>query len=122
MNVYRKCEKLINMMGKSERIKNTVFPHLYSKLIDYSIWSFVVILPLAYRDHNEYVEFPVVMAIAMFFFLLEQLAEGLQDPFSSKPTDVPIASIVRNIEIFGTTVIGKGDDPEKLESEKFFLM
>ena len=122
IQLNKTINSLNDSMGKSERIKNTVFPHLYSKLIDDSIWCFVFILPLAYRDLNEYVEFPIVMIISMFFFLLEKLAEGLQDPFSNKPTDVPIQSIVRNIEIFALSSLGKDHQLEKTKPTHFYLM
>lgn len=121
IEITKTINGLNDSMGKSERIKGTVFPHLYSKLIEYSIWSFVFILPLAYRDLNEYVEFPIVMIISMFFFLLEALADGLQDPFSNKPSDVPLSAIVRNIEIFAVSTL-EGDRPNKIESQGFYLM
>ena len=122
IQINRTINCLNDAMGKSERIKHTIFPHLYSNLMEYSIWSFVFILPIAYRDFNEYVEFPIVMVISLFFLLLEKLAEGLQDPFDNKPTDVPITSIVRNIEIFALTALGSTDIPEKIKPDKFYLM
>ncbi|WP_420581767.1 bestrophin family ion channel [Reichenbachiella sp.] len=37
-------------MGKSERIKHTVFPRLYARFIDFAIWAFMIIFPLAFRE------------------------------------------------------------------------
>lgn len=114
--------KLTDEMGKAERIKNTVFPRLYSRMIDFATWNFVILLPLAFRDPNKWVEFPVVLLIAFIFFMLENLALDLQDPFENKPTDIPILSIIRNIEIFGLKTMGAKDIPEKVQEESFFLM
>ncbi|PIB35769.1 hypothetical protein BFP72_10375 [Reichenbachiella sp. 5M10] len=109
-------------MGKSERIKHTVFPKLYTKAIDISIWAFMVIFPLAFRDNNEYIEFPIVTAVCSMFFMLANLAKDLKDPFENRPTDISMLAIVRNIEIFGLKVMNKKDIPAPLEAEKFYIM
>ena len=109
-------------MGKSERIKHTIFPKLYTKAIDISIWAFMVIFPLAFRDQNEYIEFPIVMAVCIMFFSIANLAKDLKDPFENKPTDISMLAIVRNIEIFGLKVMNKKDIPEPLEPEDFYIM
>jgi len=113
---------LCNSMGKSERIKKTVFPVLYTKLIEYTIWAFAFLLPLAFRDPNKWLEFPIVSTISVVFFSLENLALGLQDPFENRPTDIPISSIARNIEIHGLKVLGEKDIPEPYPAQKFYLM
>ncbi len=109
-------------MGQCERIKFTVFPKLYTGTIDLSIWAFVVILPLAFRDPNEYIEFPIVLSISLVFFMLVNLAKDLQDPFENRPTDISMSTIARNIEIFGLKAMGEKDIPEKLPAEKFYQM
>ncbi len=113
---------LSDSMGMCERIKGTVFPRLYSKLIDGTTWVFVFLLPLAFRDPNEYVEFPVVVSISMAFFTLENIAKGLQDPFDNKPTDIPISSISGKIEQFGLRAMGRGNIPKDVEEKSFYLM
>lgn len=113
---------LTDEMGKAERIKTTVFPRFYSKMIDFATWAFVILLPIAFRDPNKWVEFPVVLLLAFIFFMLENLAIDLQDPFEGKPTDIPILSITRNIEIFGLKVMGEKDIPKKIEPTGFFIM
>ena len=109
-------------MGGCERIKNTVFPQLYSNTIDFAIWIFVVVFPLAFRDPNEYVEFPVVMLVSMIFMMLEKVAIQIQDPFQNRPTDVPISSIARAIEIHGLRVLGNEDKLEPYPAGGFYLM
>ena len=113
---------LCDSMGKSERLKKTVFPVLYTKLIEYTIWVFVVLMPLAFRDPNKWLEFPIVSTISVIFFSLENLALGLQDPFENRPTDIPISSIARNIEIHALKVLGEKEIPQPYPSESFFMM
>lgn len=128
INEYQQIQltKTINYlgdsMGKCERIKGTVFPKLYSNLIDFAIWVFVIILPLSYRDPNEYVEFPVCLFFSFMFITLEKIAIALQDPFENIPTDIPMLTIIRNIEIFGRKVMGKEDAYEVLDDRGFYAM
>ncbi len=113
---------LTDDMGMAQRIATTVFPMLYTRMIDFATWSFVILLPLAFRDPNKWVEFPVVLLLAFIFFMLEHIACDLQDPFENKPTDIPILSIARNIEIHGLKIMGEKDIPEKIQPVDFYLM
>lgn len=122
MKMTNTINSLGDSMGKCERIKNTVFPKLYSKLIDFIIWVFVLLFPLAFRDPNKYVEFPLAMVISSIFFMLESLAKQLQDPFENRPTDTAILDIARKTEIIGQKALGRTDLPEKLKEEEFYLM
>lgn len=128
INEYQQIQltKTINVlgdsMGKCERIKGTVFPKLYSNLIDFAIWVFVIILPLSYRDPNEYVEFPVCVFFSFVFISLEKIAIALQDPFENVPTDIPMLTIIRNIEIFGRKVMGKKDSYQPLKDKGYYSM
>lgn len=83
---------------------------------------YLIIFPLAFRDHNDYVEFPIVTVVCIMFFSLANLAKDLKDPFENKPTDISMLAIVRNIEIFGLKVMNKKDIPEPLKPEGYYLM
>ncbi len=122
VRIAETINNLCDSMGKSERLKKTVFPVLYTKLIEYTIWVFAFLLPLAFRDPNKWLEFPIVSVISVVFFSLENLALGLQDPFENRPTDIPISSIARNIEIHGLKVLGSKDVPEPFEAKKYYMM
>lgn len=104
LNAYQQvaiCEKINDLgdaMGMVSRIKHTQFPRIYSFLIHLILWVFLFLLPLAYRDPNEYFEFPVILVISIVFFYLEAFAKDLQDPFENRPTDVPILKITEKIE------------------------
>jgi putative membrane protein len=87
-----------NEMGGCERIKNTVFPATYSVYIHLSVLLFVLLLPFGLIEFFGVIEVPLVIAIASSFFLIENMAIHLQDPFENKPTDTPTTTISRNIE------------------------
>jgi putative membrane protein len=87
-----------NSMGGCERIKNTVFPATYSVYIHFSVLLFILLLPFGLIEFFGVVEVPLVIAIASSFFLIENMAIHLQDPFENKPTDTPTTTISRTIE------------------------
>jgi putative membrane protein len=104
INEYQQVEmdatltRFSNHMGGCERIKNTVFPATYSVYIHFSVLLFVLLLPFGLIEYFGVVEVPLVIAIASSFFLVENMAIHLQDPFENKPTDTPTTTISRNIE------------------------
>ncbi|RFM26117.1 bestrophin family protein [Deminuibacter soli] len=90
--------RLCDSMGKSERIKNTVFPATYSMYIHFAMLFFIVLLPFGFLEVFGYVTIPMVTMIAASFLLIEKMAIHLQDPFENKPTDTPVTTIARGIE------------------------
>jgi putative membrane protein len=94
----RSLTNLIDRMGGTERIKNTIFPITYSAYIHMTIILFIAMLPFGLIEYFGYLEIPVVVAIAASFLLIEKMAINLQDPFENNPTDTPTTTISRNIE------------------------
>ena len=105
INAYQQVEldrtlsRLCDSMGKCERIKNTIFPTTYSIYINFLLYLFVLLLPFGLTEYFGYIQVPLVITISSAFFLIEKMAVQLQDPFENKPTDTPVTSIARNIEI-----------------------
>lgn len=91
--------RLCASMGKTERIKNTVFPTKYRMFLHLSIYLFVICLTIATSTLPIYFGFPLIMSIATIFFMLEGTAYNLQDPFENRPSDTPVTAIARTIEI-----------------------
>ena len=104
INSYQQVEldrtvtRLVDAMGKCERIKNTVFPVTYSLYIHISLMLFIVLLPFSVIEFFGLLEVPLVIAIAACFLLIEKMAIHLQDPFENKPTDTPMTHIANSIE------------------------
>lgn len=114
--------RLVESMGKAERIKNTYFPKTYRMTLRFFIYVFLVSLSFSLTDLHNVIEIPLLMVISLPFFLLEKIAFTIQDPFENKPADTPVSSIARVIEINLKQLIDERDIPEKLVSDTYYLM
>lgn len=115
--------KLCDCMGMCERIKNTIFPRTYSTQIHLLIYVFAAMLPFSLTDYPPFVEEILNIIISSAFFLIENTAIYKQDPFEGRPTDTPVTSIARTIEINLKQMINSQDNiPQPLETKSYFLM
>ncbi|SFW61163.1 putative membrane protein [Sinomicrobium oceani] len=115
--------RLCDSMGKSERIKNTVFPATYSLIVHLTIYLFVIMLPFGLVDSLGFVQVPLVITVAVAFFLIEKTAIYLQDPFENMPTDTPVTAIARTIEINLKQMLNEEKTPENIKPVAgFYLM
>ncbi len=113
--------RLIAHMGKSERIKNTIFPREYQMLLHLSIYFFLGFLSISLANLGHNWEIFLLILISVPFFLLESTARHLQDPFENMPSDVPIYSISKNIEINLLTLIEERNLPSPIKDNGFFI-
>lgn len=113
---------LSTAMGKTERIKNTIFPMLYSRILHIFLYLFIFLLPLGLSDHAFWITAPVIISIAAVFFLIEATSLNLQDPFENKPNDTPVTAIARTIDINIRQMLSETEMPPKLSPKKFYLM
>lgn len=128
VNKYQQVElddtltRLCDSMGKCERIKNTVFPVTYGLYIHFSLFVFILLLPFALLETFGLLLIPMVVIIALSFFLIEKMAIHLQDPFENKPTDTPVTAIARTIERNLRQMINDHQVPESIKSNTFYVM
>ena len=113
--------RLTNSMGMAERINSTVFPVTYRIIVHFFIYLFLIILSLGLVETLGPLEIPILIMIATTFFLLEKTSTYLQDPFVDMPTDTPVTSIARSIEINLKQLLEETDVPEPLSPEEFYL-
>lgn len=115
--------RLVASMGKCERIKNTVFPTTYRQGLHIAIYLFAIFLTssVPLRLH-VLLEVSILVTISMVFFFLEKVAYRLQDPFENFPTDTPVTSISRTIDINIRQLLGEGEIPEPLATKDFYVM
>lgn len=90
--------RLTASMGKAERINNTIFPKTYRVVLHLFIYIFLVLLSLSLTNIGAYIEIPLLIVIALPFFLLEKIAFTIQDPFENLPTDIATTQISEAIE------------------------
>jgi putative membrane protein len=113
--------RLCDWMGMSERIKNTVFPKLYTLTLQFFLYLFVMLLPLGIIEYFGISEAAFIILISAPFFMLEKTALYLQNPFENHPTDISVTAIAKNIETNIRHMLDeKFEQPE--EKSKFYLM
>lgn len=116
---------LLVSMGKTERIKNTIFPPTFGQILHIAIYLFVVLLSLSSSFHQNIdivLQVFILISISMMFFFLEMLAHRLQDPFNNSPTDTPISALSRTIEINIRQLLNETEIPKPIEAQGFYLM
>lgn len=99
VEIDKTLSRLTDSMGMAERIKNTVFPTTYSLFVEFLLYLFVIFLPIGLMEQFEYFTLPMSIIISCVFFLIEKSAIHMQNPFEDRPTDTPVTSIARTIEI-----------------------
>ncbi len=104
-------------MGKCERIKNTVFPSSYSLLVDLLIYMWIIFLPfglVGLVDVIGYIIVPTTTSLAISFLVIDRIAIYMQDPFENKPSDTPMLTLSRTIEINIKQELNETDIPKPL--------
>jgi len=102
-------------MGMAERIKTTVFPAYYAAMIRVAIWALVLVFPITLADDIGYRAIPYSFVLGAIFLLVYLTGLALLDPFEGLPSDTPMASIIRTIEINLLEQIGETDVPAPVE-------
>jgi ion channel-forming bestrophin family protein len=102
-------------MGMAERIKFTVFPPYYASLIQISLWVLMLMFPVALSEQIGYAAIPSAFLMVTIFYLIFLTGRGLLNPFEGMPTDTPMSSIVRTIEINLLQQLGEANIPPPLE-------
>ncbi|WP_224484856.1 bestrophin family protein [Robertkochia aurantiaca] len=115
--------RLCDAMGRSERIANTVFPKTYSKVVEFLLYIFIILLPFGLIEYLGYLVGTLLILFTIPFFLLEKSAIHLQDPFKGYQTDVPVFKISETIE----NNLNKMVNPEspvisRQKQEKYFIL
>ena len=89
-----------------DRISSTPLPFSYSVLLHRAVYSFCFILPFS-LESSLGIWTPVIVALIAYLFLgLDALSAELEEPFGEQENDLPLDSIVRNIEREMLTSIG----------------
>jgi putative membrane protein len=114
--------RLVDAMGRAERINTTVFPVTYRLFLHGAIYLFLITLSIAIQDVSPIFEIPLLVLIAALFFLADKTAYNLQDPFRNRQSDTPVTAIARNIEINIKQLLGEEDIPEPLKPKTFFIL
>lgn len=114
--------RLVDSMGRAERIRSTVFPRTYRMFLHVLLYVFITFLALALAEIEGLWGLLITVVIAIPFFLLEKTATHMQDPFANRPTDISCTAIARTIEINIRQLLGDREVPGPLPADGFYLM
>lgn len=123
-------ETLIELQGKSERIKNFPYPRQYATLSYEFVRLFLVFIPFAAIPEFArigsalvakgalvgpwfvWLAVPFSLVMSWIFYVMERIGRVGENPFEGSANDVPISTIARGIEIDLRELLG--EDPEHL--------
>lgn len=120
MELQKFISELYDEQGKTERIKNTPFPRQYATISTIFIAVFVILLPFGMLNEFKklgdgllWLMVPFNLVVSWVFILMEYTGDVSENPFEGLLNDVPIRSIVRNIEIDLKDMLGEENLPER---------
>lgn len=103
-------------MGKSERIKGTVFPPTYLYFTRLFIWLFVILTTLAIADDTGPWSILVSWLVGFVFHVTHINGLSLMNPFEPTPAGISLDAITRTIEINLLEVLADEEIPEPVRS------
>jgi len=106
------CEE----MGKSERIKHTVFPTTYQRYAIMFIWFFVIAITLATENMAGPWSMLYGVIIGEVFLITHSIGMSLLNPFDNIISGISLDQITRTIEINLLETLGETDIPLPIES------
>ncbi len=121
MQIDSTLNEFYNIQGGCERIKNTVFPRVYSHLTTFFTWLFAFSLIFSLFDEFNWQVLVTRVVVAYVFLTLEKISRALKDPFENKISDTPMTAICRTIEIDLREMLGEKEIPPPLEPVKGIL-
>lgn len=109
---------LCNEMGRAERIKNTVFPTQYRSYIHRGMIIFTVMLPYGMLYSTGPFVIVICIVVSFFFFMLENIAYFLQNPFTNSASDISMTALCRTIEINLLELVEEENIPAEIKPNK----
>lgn len=119
--VEQRLQALSTVQAGCERIATTPLPFAYTLLLHRCAWLFCLLLPFALASALGWATPLLAMLLAYAFFGLDQLGEEMEDPFGLQPNDLPIAALVRMLEIDQLAALGQRPLPEPLQAQGYLL-
>ncbi|MCC2548393.1 hypothetical protein LJY25_18245 [Hymenobacter sp. BT175] len=121
VNMMNTLEKLFDLQGGCERIKNTPFPRQFAFYSFVFVCLFALMLPLGLlREFNElgpymiWLTVPFSVLTSWVFNTIEAVGHSSENPFENQMNDVPMTALCRTIEIDLREMLGETEVPGKV--------
>ena len=102
-------------MGKSERIKNTVFPPTYNFYTRVFIWVMMISTTFVVADVVGAWSIFYGALIGYIFIVIHHIGQVLLNPFENVPSGISLDQITRTIEINLLESLGESEIPEPIK-------
>ena len=103
-------------MGKSERIKSTVFPPTYNFYTRIFIWILMISTTFVITSMVGVWSILYGTLIGFIFLATHAIGQTLLNPFEATPTGISLDQITRTIEINLLETLGEPEIPEPIKS------
>jgi putative membrane protein len=110
--IIRFCDE----MGKSERIKNTVFPTTYIYYTRVFIWFLVVSIIFVFTDLVGPWSILFGVFLGYIFLVIHGIGLAILNPFEPTPSGISLDQITRIIEINLLEALGESEIPEPINA------
>jgi ion channel-forming bestrophin family protein len=97
LNLDKELKDFIDLMGASERIKNTPIPYSYMMYVKKFIVLYIATLPFGFVTASGYITVPIVLIITFVLLSVELIAEEIEDPFGRDLNDLPMDELAKRI-------------------------
>lgn len=114
--------RLSNSVGVCERLRNTPVPFGYTLLLHRTAHLFCFMMPFGFADVLGPATPLAAALVAYTLFGLDALGDELEEPFGTRPNDLPIAAIATGIEINLRSMLGDKDLPAMPKPVDYILM
>ncbi len=121
MQIDNTLNEFYNIQGGCERIKNTVFPRIYTHITTVFTWLFAFSLIFSLYDEFNWEILVTRIIVAYVFLTLEKISRSLRDPFENTISDTPMSAICRTIEIDLREMLGEKELPPPVVPVKGIL-
>jgi putative membrane protein len=125
MQLDSTLNRLYDIQGGCERIKNTAFPDEVRFISRGLVWLSAIAVPIAFLSadrHIRVIEVLAVIVISLSFMVVEQLGASLKNPFENDDNDTPMTALCRTIEIDLRQQLGETKIPPPVEPVGGVLM
>jgi putative membrane protein len=116
MELNKLITEFCDDMGRSERIRNTVFPTTYTYYSKNFIWIFIYAVTMAIGSAIGMWAIVFGTITGYIFFTIQSLGQTLVNPFERSPSALPLDQITRTIEINLLQMLGEKEIPKPVES------
>lgn len=116
MEINQTINNLCNEMGKSERIKNTVFPTTYTFYTRIFIFYFIVSVTIVLANLIGAYAILFGFLVGYVYHTSHVIGTTLLNPFEATPTCIPLDQISKNIEINLKEMLGETNLPEPIKN------